>query len=582
MKKIMLVFGTRPEGIKMCPLVNELKRRPQVQTVVCVTGQHKQMLQQVLDAFSVVPDYDLAIMQPNQTLFDVTTAILTRIQAVLNQEKPDLTLVHGDTSTAFVTALACFYLHIPVGHVEAGLRTYNLESPFPEEFNRQAVSLICRYHFAPTEKAKQNLLREGKDESSIFVTGNTSIDALKTTVRADYTHPELTWAQGSRLILITAHRRENLGEAMHHMFRAIRRVLTEHPDVKALYPIHLNPVVRQEAAEELSVRLEAIGNIHSDGRPILGLDSRDLLELTLDTCPDAEFIPAHIWTPHFALFGAFSGFDTMEECFGDLTGHIHAVETGLSSDPPMNWRVSALDGLTLVSHSDAHSPSKLGREADLLDTGLTYPELVRAIRTGEGFQGTVEFFPEEGKYHLDGHRNCGVCLTPAETAALGGVCPVCGKKLTIGVEHRVEALADRPAGFRPEGAKPFESLAPLPEVIAASTGVSAAGKNTQALYEQMLHALGPEFSILREVPVEDIAHTAGPCVAEGIRRLRAGQVERRAGFDGEYGVISLLTPGEIARFSGQISLFGLDLPVRKSKPRRELQRVLAPEAKMLH
>ena len=239
-----------------------------------------------------------------------------------------------------------------------------------------------------------------------------------------------------------------------------------------------------EAADELSARLEAIGNIHSDGRPILGLDSRDLLELTLDTCPDAEFIPAHIWTPHFALFGAFSGFDTMEECFGDLTGHIHAVETGLSSDPPMNWRVSALDGLTLVSHSDAHSPSKLGREADLLDTGLTYPELVRAIRTGEGFQGTVEFFPEEGKYHLDGHRNCGVCLTPAETAALGGVCPVCGKKLTIGVEHRVEALADRPAGFRPEGAKPFESLAPLPEVIAATTGVSAAGKNTQALYEQ--------------------------------------------------------------------------------------------------
>lgn len=252
MKKIMLVFGTRPEGIKMCPLVNELKRRPQVQTVVCVTGQHKQMLQQVLDAFSVVPDYDLAIMQPNQTLFDVTTAILTRIQAVLQQEKPDLVLVHGDTSTAFVTALACFYLHIPVGHVEAGLRTYNLESPFPEEFNRQAVSLICRYHFAPTEKAKRNLLREGKDASTIFVTGNTSIDALKTTVRADYTHPELTWAQGSRLILITAHRRENLGDAMHHMFRAIRRVLTEHPDVKAIYPIHLNPVVRQEAAEDLS------------------------------------------------------------------------------------------------------------------------------------------------------------------------------------------------------------------------------------------------------------------------------------------------------------------------------------------
>ena len=307
-----------------------------------------------------------------------------------------------------------------------------------------------------------------------------------------------------------------------------------------------------EAADELSAKLEAVGSIRSDGRPILGLDSRDLLELTLDACPDAEFIPAHIWTPHFALFGAFSGFDAMEACFGDLTGQIHAVETGLSSDPPMNWRVSALDGLTLMSHSDAHSPSKLGREADILDTGLSYPELVRAIRTGEGFAGTVEFFPEEGKYHLDGHRNCGVCLTPAETAALGGVCPVCGKKLTIGVEHRVEELADRPAGFRPEGAKPYECLAPLPEVIAASTGASPTGKRTMALYEHLLRELGPELAILREVPIEDIANAAGPCAAEGIRRLRAGQVERRAGFDGEYGAISLLTPGEIARLGGQL------------------------------
>lgn len=323
-----------------------------------------------------------------------------------------------------------------------------------------------------------------------------------------------------------------------------------------------------EAADELSARLEAIGNIHSDGRPILGLDSRDLLELTLDACPDAEFIPAHIWTPHFAMFGAFSGFDTMEECFGDLTPHIHAVETGLSSDPPMNWRVSALDGLTLVSHSDAHSPSKLGREANLLDTGLSYPELVRAIRTGEGFQGTLEFFPEEGKYHLDGHRGCGVCLTPAETLERGGLCPVCGKKLTIGVEHRVEALADRPAGFRPENARPFESLAPLPEVIAASTGLSAAGKKTQARYEQMLCDLGPEISILREVPVEDIARAAGPCVAEGIRRLRLGQVERRAGFDGEYGVISLLTPAEIGRLNGQTSFLGEEAAATPVKARR--------------
>ena len=397
----------------------------------------------------------------------------------------------------------------------------------------------------------------------------------------DFTHP--VWRAELREQLVPAGEgfyalREDLrlpdassGEAPRFVVTGeISCIYKRHGQTRKVHNLILLPSL--EAAEELSQRLEAIGNIRSDGRPILGLDSRDLLELTLETCPEAEFIPAHIWTPHFALFGAFSGFDTLEECFGDLTSHIHAVETGLSSDPPMNWRVSGLDGLTLVSHSDAHSPSKLGREADLLDTGLTYPELVRAIRTGEGFRGTLEFFPEEGKYHLDGHRNCGVCLTPAETAALGGVCPVCGKKLTIGVEHRVEALADRPAGFRPETAKPFESLAPLPEVIAASTGASAAGKAAQALYEQMLRKLGPEFSILREVPVEDIARTAGPCVAEGIRRLRAGEVERRPGFDGEYGVISLLTPGEIARFSGQISLFGLDLPAKKAKPRRELGR----------
>ena len=311
-----------------------------------------------------------------------------------------------------------------------------------------------------------------------------------------------------------------------------------------------------EAADEVAARLEAVGNIRSDGRPILGMDSRDLLELVLDTCPDAECIPAHIWTPHFSMFGAFSGFDTIEECFADLTPQIHAVETGLSSDPPMNWRVSMLDGLTLVSHSDAHSPSKLGREADMLDTGFSYPELLRALHTGQGFLGTVEFFPEEGKYHLDGHRNCGVCLTPAETMQRGGVCPVCGGKLTIGVEHRVEELADRPADFRPEGAKPFESLVPLPEVIAASSGMSAASKKVARQYEQMLEQLGTEFFILREAPLEDIERVAGPCITEGVRRLRAGKVQRRAGFDGEYGVISLLTPAEVRQFSGQLSLFG--------------------------
>ncbi len=251
MKKIMLVFGTRPEAIKMCPLVNELKSRKNLEVEVCVTGQHRQMLDQVLEAFSVVPDYDLSIMKDRQTLFDVTTNILNRIREVLEKAKPDVVLVHGDTSTTFVTALACFYLQIPVGHVEAGLRTYNIYSPYPEEFNRQAVSIISSYNFAPTELSKQNLLKEGKAAESIYVTGNTAIDALKTTVREDYTHPELNWAKGSRLIMITAHRRENLGEPMKHMFRAIRRVCDEHPDIKAIYPIHMNPVVRETADEIL-------------------------------------------------------------------------------------------------------------------------------------------------------------------------------------------------------------------------------------------------------------------------------------------------------------------------------------------
>lgn len=251
MKKIMLVFGTRPEAIKMCPLVNELKTRAEIETIVCVTGQHRQMLNQVLEAFSVVPDYDLAIMREKQTLFDITVNILNNIKKVLEKVKPDVVLVHGDTSTTFVTALACFYLQIPVGHVEAGLRTYNVHSPYPEEFNRQAVGIIAKYNFAPTRMSQENLIREGKDQKNIYVTGNTAIDALRTTIRQDYLHPELEWASDSRMIMITAHRRENLGEPMHHMFRAIRRIMDEHPDVKAIYPIHMNPLVRQAAEEEL-------------------------------------------------------------------------------------------------------------------------------------------------------------------------------------------------------------------------------------------------------------------------------------------------------------------------------------------
>lgn len=250
-KKIMLVFGTRPEAIKMCPLVNELKKRDSLETIVCVTGQHRQMLNQVLKTFNVIPDYDLSIMKQGQTLFDITTGILEKIKTVLEEVKPDVVLVHGDTSTTFVTALACFYLQISVGHVEAGLRTYNIYSPYPEEFNRQAVGIISQYNFAPTELAKKHLLDEGKTADSIYVTGNTVIDAMRYTVTEGYAHPELDWVGDSRMIFITAHRRENLGQPMHNMFKAIRRVLDEHPDVKAIYPIHMNPVVRKAAEEEL-------------------------------------------------------------------------------------------------------------------------------------------------------------------------------------------------------------------------------------------------------------------------------------------------------------------------------------------
>ncbi len=252
MKTVMLVFGTRPEAIKMCPLVKELKGRQNINTVVCVTGQHRQMLNQVLEAFNVVPDYDLSVMKDKQTLFDITISILDKIKAVLEEVKPDIVLVHGDTSTTFVTALACFYMQIPVGHVEAGLRTYNVYSPYPEEFNRQAVGIVAKYNFSPTKLSAQNLINEGKNSDSIYITGNTAIDALKTTVKEDYTHPELEWAKDSKLIVITAHRRENLGEPMKSMFRAIRRIMDEHSDVKAIYPIHMNPLVREAANEELA------------------------------------------------------------------------------------------------------------------------------------------------------------------------------------------------------------------------------------------------------------------------------------------------------------------------------------------
>lgn len=312
-----------------------------------------------------------------------------------------------------------------------------------------------------------------------------------------------------------------------------------------------------EEAEKLSARLEAIGNIHSDGRPILGLSCHDLLEIMLETCPEGMFIPAHIWTPHFSMFGALSGFDRAEECFGELTPYIHAVETGLSSEPPMNWQLSALDRFQLISNSDAHSPAKLGREANLLSGDLSYYGLKQAVETGEGLDGTIEFFPEEGKYHFDGHRKCHICLSPAEAEAQGGICPVCQKRLTMGVSHRIAQLADRPEGFVPEKAKPFESLVPLLEVIAASTGRSAAGKKVREEYETMIRKLGTEFAILREVPIEDIKRECGYLTAEGIRRLREGKVERLPGFDGEYGAVRLFTPDEIESPEGQMSMSGL-------------------------
>ena len=294
-----------------------------------------------------------------------------------------------------------------------------------------------------------------------------------------------------------------------------------------------------EAADAMAQRLEKIGNIHSDGRPILGLDSHDLLEMMLDVCPEGILIPAHIWTPHFSVLGAKSGFDSVEECFEELTPYVHALETGLSSDPAMNWRISKLDRYQLVSNSDAHSPSKLGREANLLDIDCSYEGLYRAIQTGEGLEGTVEFFPEEGKYHFDGHRKCGVSLSPVEAERLGGICPVCGKKLTMGVDHRVEQLADRAEGFVKKDGKKYESLVPLPEVISTCMGYSAASKKVQGCFEQMIQTLGTEFDILRNVPSEDIKSCAGERIAEGIENVRTGNVKRIPGYDGEYGKIRL-------------------------------------------
>lgn len=327
----------------------------------------------------------------------------------------------------------------------------------------------------------------------------------------------------------------------------ISSIYKKNGKVRKVHSVILLPGL--EEAEKLSEKLETIGNLRSDGRPILGLDCHDLLEIMLELCPEAIYIPAHIWTPHFSLFGAFSGFDSIEECFEDLTPHIHALETGLSSDPPMIWRLSALDRFQLISNSDAHSPAKMGREANLLDIDLSYAGLSDAVQKGEGLRGTIEFFPEEGKYHYDGHRKCDLCLSPVEAEQYSGKCPVCGRKLTTGVSHRIGQLADRNEGFVLPGGKPFESLVPLPEVIAASIGYTTASKKVRNQYESMLRNLGSEFQILRELALEDIRNESGYMISEGIRRLREGKVERSPGYDGEYGTIKLFEPGEIDKRS---------------------------------
>ncbi len=309
------------------------------------------------------------------------------------------------------------------------------------------------------------------------------------------------------------------------------------------------------SAARINIALSRIGNLKSDGRPILGLDAKELLRITLEASDDAMFIPAHAWTPHFSVFGAASGFDSLNECFEELTPHIYAIETGLSSDPPMNWRLSSLDNITLISNSDAHSPVKIGREANIFEAEASYKGITEAIKTKKGFGGTIEFFPEEGKYHYDGHRNCGICLTPEQTKAYDYICPVCKKRVTIGVMHRVQALADRDNGSRPKNAPGYRSIIPLNEVIAEALKTGPNSKAVMNEYFKILSALGPEFRVLLETPLEDIARVSTPIISEAVRRVRENKVHISPGYDGEYGRIKIFEESEIKVNSRQMSLF---------------------------
>jgi uncharacterized protein (TIGR00375 family) len=328
----------------------------------------------------------------------------------------------------------------------------------------------------------------------------------------------------------------------------ISSIYSKNGKTRKVHSVILAPDVA--AAERLNRALSKIGNLKSDGRPILGLDAKKLLQITLDAAPDAMLIPAHVWTPHFSVLGAASGFDSLEECYEELTPHIHAVETGLSSDPLMNWRISALDRVTLVSNSDAHSASKIGREANILNTDITYAAMMKAIRTRKGFLGTIEFFPEQGKYHYDGHRNCGVSLTPKETIRNDYLCPACGRKVTVGVMHRVEKLADRDEGFKLAGAPSFASIIPLPEIIAEGLECGVNTKKVNALYLPLLERLGNEFKILLDAPLDDIERAGSRLIREAVARMRAGTVHIAPGYDGEYGKVKIFEDSERKRIRG--------------------------------
>jgi len=354
------------------------------------------------------------------------------------------------------------------------------------------------------------------------------------------------------------------GEVLFLLSGEISCIYKKNDRVRKVHVVVLLPSF--EAAERFNERLGRVGNLASDGRPILGLDAKEILNLVLETDPLAELFPAHIWTPWFSVLGSKSGFESIEECFEELSGHIHAAETGLSSDPPMNWLVSSLDRFQLVSSSDAHSPAKIGREATLFSCGPSYPEIIQALRTGRGLEGTLEFFPEEGKYHLDGHRRCQTRLSPEETRSWQGLCPVCGRPVTVGVLNRVEVLADRPPGQSPAGAKPFERLLALDHVLGQVLGLGPGSKKVSALQDRLLDRLGPELFILRQVPLEDIDRAGGPVVAEAVARVRQGKVRALAGYDGEFGTLSLFTPEELAELNRQKSLFGL-APDRESPAR---------------